>query len=103
MEDIVGLSYLLFITYFALQAGDGITTKLALSTPGLKEGDPVTGLIIKRLGTNGGIVAAKGLCAALGAGILLCGYPMAAAWALGVLDALYAGVVVHNILELKEH
>ena len=97
------ISFPLLMIYLALQVADGITTKLALSTPGLKEGNPLVGFAITVFGTNGGIIAVKGLGVILGVGVFLCGPPVAAAWGLGALNAVYAGVVAHNILELKEY
>ncbi len=99
----MSLSVLLFIAYTALQVGDGVTTKLALSRPGLKEADPLVSLAIRLLGTDRGIILAKAVGAGLGLTILLLGHGSSAvAWALGGLVAAYAAVVGWNIRELMK-
>ena len=95
------LSLVLLLVYASLQVGDVITTYMALSRPGLREGNPVTAYAIRLLGTSGGIAMTKGIALAMGVVILmLTKESTGGTWVLGLLDTAYAAVVGWNVWQL---
>ena len=81
----------------ALQVVDGVTTVVALSRPGAREGNGVMAAIMRRIGVVPTMLLTKGAVSVL---VWMYG-ALVGHWALAILIAVYAVVGVNNVRVIR--